>query len=580
MQNQEYTKLLTENLNRLWSSLIINELVKIDIKNFYISPGMRNAPLIAASAYNKSINLHNVINEKVASFRALGNTIESGKPSVLICTSGTAMAHYYPAVIEAYKSKNPMIIISCDRPIELVKSGANQSIEQFPFFRPYVVDDLNLGTPNIEISPEKLQSIINNICQQSILNKGPVHVNIAFREPLDNTTASICNNYLKTAFLQSSKKVDLKITTINKITIKDKEQILQKMQKANRPLFVIGNLPVNIDKKPINDMLKIIQEKNIPFYIDITGQLSTNYNLNLGLIPSFDHMQMNQYFKDYNPDLIIHLGGRLTSKNYYSLIKTTNNLIQINNDTKRQNPSGINYCHIYCDITNWLEQFIASMDNLKIYNKFNYNFDFIKYKQNIIEDSPLCYPLISKRLMEIINDNSHLYLGNSTVIRSFDYYSSFDTQKNLKIISHRGASGIEGFISSACGYAESSNERLTLILGDLALLHDMGGLNILNEIKSPICIIVVNNNGGGIFSLLPVLNEEKLHKHLLAKHSHNFRHLSAQFNIEYHPVYKIESFEKVYNDWQNNVENSILIEAIIDNNKNIQCYSKLKTLNL
>ena len=137
------TKLLSQNLSRIWASLIINELYQNNITQFYISPGMRNAPLIAALNHLKKLypNIQMIIcvDERAAAFRALGHSKATGKPSVLICTSGTALANYYPAVIEAYKSNLPLIIISADRPPELSYCDDNQTIDQIKIFGKYVI---------------------------------------------------------------------------------------------------------------------------------------------------------------------------------------------------------------------------------------------------------------------------------------------------------------------------------------------------------------------------------------------------------------------------------------------------------
>ncbi|MDO9181064.1 MAG: thiamine pyrophosphate-binding protein, partial [Bacteriovorax sp.] len=200
-------KLLSENINRIWASLIIDEFLKNNITQFYLSPGMRNAPLIAAMSnaknYNPKIKIIMCIDERAAGYRALGFAKAQGLPAVLVCTSGTAMANYMPAVVEAKKSNLPMIILSADRPPEVTFCDDNQTMDQTKFYGNYVQGEMSLGAPSFEISPLALTSSLSNLIHKSLFpQRGPVHFNCAFREPLEKTILPIPDDYKNLASIQ------------------------------------------------------------------------------------------------------------------------------------------------------------------------------------------------------------------------------------------------------------------------------------------------------------------------------------------------------------------------------------------
>jgi len=172
---------LSDNLNLLWSSLIVTELIKNGMETFFVSPGNRNAPLISALV-NEAIACKKIcMDERAAGYRALGHAKATGRPGVLVCTSGTAPANYYPAVIEAFREEIPMVILSADRPPELVGSDANQTIVQPDLYGRYCRDSLFLPCPSADYPLEALLSKIDSLVVHS---NGPVHINCAYRDPL------------------------------------------------------------------------------------------------------------------------------------------------------------------------------------------------------------------------------------------------------------------------------------------------------------------------------------------------------------------------------------------------------------
>lgn len=580
-------KLLTQNINRIWSSLIIDEFLKNDITHFYLSPGMRNAPLVAALTHFKNLGTKLEIilsmDERAASFRALGFAKATGRPCVLICTSGTAMANYMPAVVEAKKSNLPLIVLSADRPSELTFCDDNQTIDQTKFYGDFIQGEMNLGAPTIEISPLAMTSSLSNLINKSLYpQKGPVHFNCAFREPLEASIQEITEQYKELARIQinkigpSTRYINVE-TTPNENFIKELCEILKNSPSG---LLVIGSLAPYMN---VTEVKKFIEKLNWPVYLDVSSSLKYEYNLTDKSIPTFDHPEVQEELVKNPPATVFHIGGRLTSKHYYSFLKKvpTINLITLNQNIEKEDPSHHTKIRINANIESTLNKLNNSLKTVKLTPlNFKLDFDsFTKRKINIIDDAPLSYPLISKKIIEEIKEEAILYIGNSTVVRSFDNFYSYDLKKKLVIATNRGVSGIEGFIASTMGLMDGLKKEVYLILGDVSFFHDLNSLIFLKEQKSPCKIIIVNNDGGGIFTLMPINKEKEVLDYISSPHGMNFKKITEAFDIDYMSVSKREDLIPALKNIQETKKHSIL-EIFVDHDLNKSVYDQLKTIKL
>ena len=580
-------KLLSQNINRIWSSLIVDEFIKNGITQFYLSPGMRNAPLIAAMIhlrnFHKEVEIIVCMDERGASYRALGYSKATGKPSVLVCTSGTAMANYTPAVVEAKKSNLPLIILSADRPAELTFCDDNQTIDQTKFFGDYIQGEMGLGAPTIEISPLAMTSSLSNLIHKSLYpQKGPVHFNCAFREPLEDTSVAVPADYLKLAQIQihrsgpSTRYVNLE-TRPDKTAI---AEIAEVLKKSKTGLLVIGSLAPHESTTTVQEFVKLL---NWPTYFDVSSSLKYAFNLTDEAVPTFDHPEVQAELIKNPPESVFHIGGRLTSKHYYSFLKKVPeiNLITLNLNMEKEDPSHHTKIRLNAHINSTLESIMNHFEGVKLPKKsIPLNFeDFSKNKIKLIDDGPLSYPTVSKTIIDHIDDNSILYIGNSTVVRSFDAYFSYTNRKNLVIATNRGVSGIEGFIASSCGFIDGSKKDVYLVIGDVAFIHDLNSLYFLKDISTPLKIILVNNDGGGIFTLLPINREKTILDYISSPHGQNFRKTAESFGIDYTQVTTREDFLKEFINMQKKNHHTIM-EVIFDHDTNKAVYDQLKTIKL
>lgn len=579
------TKLLSQNLSRIWASLIINELYQNQITQFYISPGMRNAPLIAALDHLKQfypeIQMIICVDERAAAYRALGYSKATGKPSVLICTSGTAMANYYPAVIEAYKSNLPLIIISADRPPELSYCDDNQTIDQIKFFGKYVRGEMSLS-PELEISPLALTTTISNLIHKSLFPQmGPVHLNAPFREPLENTSTSIPASYIELAnfqmnrMLPSTAYAELE-THLSKKGLMD---LAKRLNSSEKGILVIGSLTPVEDLKIIKNF---VQKLSWPTYFDISSSLKYEFNLQNNTLPTFDHPEVQEELVKNPPHTILHIGGRLTSKHYYSILKKLPdiNLITLNKSIDKEDPSHHTKLRINADIgptLHGLYDLIAPQFNQQKYSERFYKFS--EEKRKIIDAGPLSFPLVSKTIIDLIPDDRILYLGNSTAVRSFDSYISQDINKHITVATNRGVSGIEGFIASSCGLADGTHREVNLVFGDISFIHDLNSLYFLKTLNTPIKMIVINNFSGGIFTLLPINKETDVIKYIASPHQNTFENAAKLAEIEYLAVTNKNDLKNKLMETFNKTHHCLL-EIFVNNDENISVYELLRTIKL
>lgn len=579
-------KILVQNINRLWSSLIIDEFLKNKITHFYLSPGMRNAPLIAALAhfqqFHPELKLFICMDERAAAYRALGYSKATGKPSVMLCTSGSALANYMPAMVEAKKSNIALIALSADRPSELTFCDDNQTIDQIKFFGDYIQGEMGLGAPTEEISPLVLTSSLSNLIHKSLFpQKGPVHLNCAFREPLEDTIVPVSAQYLELA----RKQIDRTGPSTQYVSLEtspsedDIKKIAGHLNDSRRGLLIIGSLNPHESAELVETFAKKL---NWTTYYDVSSSLKYSMNLEDGALPTFDHPEVQDALINNPPDTVFHIGGRLTSKHYYSFLKQLPgiNLITLSLNREKEDPSHHTKLRINASINPTLARILPHLKTANSEQVLNLNLkNFTQKKIELIEHAELSYPVISKMLIDNIPNNSLLYIGNSTVVRSFDAYFSYHNRKTITVATNRGASGIEGFIATAAGFMDGKQEDVYLVLGDVAFIHDMNSLLFMRDLPFALKIIVVNNDGGGIFTLLPIHKEKKVLDFITSPHGMHFADITRAFGINYQKATTVQELQSSLETLFGSHKSTIL-EVVIDHDTNKKVYDQLRTIKL
>lgn len=571
---------LADHLNLLWSSLIVSELIKNGIDTFFISPGNRNAPLISALTYENRAQKKICPDERAAGYRALGYAKAAGRTGVLVCTSGTAPANYFPAVIEAGREDIPLIILSADRPPDLVGSDANQTIVQENLYGRYCRDSLFLPCPEAAYPLEALLSKIDYLVNN---HSGPVHINCPFRDPLTpgiSGTAPPPAKILKKARKLFNEPKPL-TRYARKTVVADMSELLTAVDKTKRGLVIAGRFDSPKDTDAVESLLRRI---DWPVFCDVASSLK-------GTLPpdrqifSLDHPETVRLIREYNPDTILQFGSGLVSKHYHASIlpRCKAKVIQISPRSGLRDPAHRVNLRMAAPVSTVAGELIkASFPTVKpeVYVRLMMPMGMLhlQVKQTIQQDK-LSFALIASMLANAVPEGEGLFAGNSIAIRAFDAVLPSSPRK-IHVISNRGVSGIEGNIATCVGYAEASGQRVTAVIGDISFLHDLNSLLLLKQSTVPVILMVVNNGGGRIFERLPISDyPEILNPLMTTPHDMNFRHATEQFALPYAKISKpqvlLSAYKKALKSGQ-----STLLEVIVSPEDDLRIFKAMQQVRL
>ena len=567
---------LLNHFNTLWSVLIVSELAKNGVDTYFVSPGNRNVPIMAALGEMPGISVKLCLDERASAYRALGYAKACGTPGVLVCTSGTAAANYYPALIEAFRDEIPMIVWSADRPPELVGADANQTIEQIGLFGRFAVKRLNLPCPCADYP---LPGLLARICEMAGVKNGPVHINLPFREPLLPTVHPGALDGPDNGFERTDRVQMAKALLDNPYPHTSCAYAFEKEASATRPalpvspavvcdsvmarlnaiaggckrgLVVVGRLSASEDANRIGDF---VRKSAWPVFCDIASGLKGAFPENLQ-VPFMDHPRALRLIQAYNPDVIIQFGTALVSKSYYDdILKGENRAPKLIQVTPRAGVRDPAHC-VDVKLAMTAQAAVNILDGLPFAHPGSEALSILsdgfhallgRIGQNTPVDV-LSHPLIAEMLYAMIPDNEALFTGNSLVIRAFDM-TIIPAGKNVHIVSNRGVSGIEGNIATGVGYAEKARRRTTLVLGDISFLHDLNSLMLAAQSSTPVIVVVINNRGGRIFERLPVAGFDGIPDNWVTmSHQYKFEHMAKQFDLPYRAADTPEALSAVYTE--------------------------------
>ncbi len=571
------------DINALWAQLTIEELLRNKVEYFCVAPGSRSAPLAIAVAENPAAKTIVHFDERGLGFFALGVCVATQKPVVVITTSGSAAANLFPSIIEASKKKLPLIILTADRPPELRATGANQTIDQIKIFGDYVRFFFDMPCPTTDISPESLLTTIDQALFRAKGElPGPVHLNCMYREPLaPGSMLEDFSMYLKsithwqndTRAYCEYQKPDLKISAD---TIKKTAEVLKTIKNG---LIVVGKIA---GKKDADAVLDLAGKLNWPVFADITSGLRLGQNQKQ-IIHHFEQiLDENIFTKDCKIDGILHLGGRLTSSRFYQVIKKLNlkHYVMVLKHPLRNDPNHIVSMRVQGGIHDFCTDLLAKIakrpptHSLKILQKADSVCGKVIDDQIFCPDDSLSEPAVARLVSQLIPKDSGLFIGNSMPIRDFNIFAS-SKGAPVKITANRGASGIDGNIATAAGFARELKAPCTAILGDLTFLYDLNSLSLLQHPQQPFVLVVLNNNGGAIFSFLPVSKIQKgFNKFFTAPHNLTFEHAADLFGLSYTATKTVTDFKKSYRSAIETCKTTI-IEVLSDPRSNQQCHQNL-----
>ncbi len=569
-------------MNLEWSTLIIEELVRNQVSLICISPGARSAPLTVAAARNKAVNTERFYDERAAAFYALGYARATGNPAALIATSGTAVANYFPAIIEASMDHVPLIVITADRPVELQKCGANQTINQNNIFGDYIRWSFQLPAPDSLIHPKLLLTTVDQLVFRSRVEvAGPVHLNCMFRKPLLEEQGEQVKYPELSRWYESKKPYTQYHQSQNVITNHQKNELLERLQKASKGLVILGRMPAQQDQKIL---LEFLDRLNWPVFPDISSGLRWSKKDNIA--HHFDLLLKEDAFsKEMQIDTLLHLGGAYLSASLEQFVKglpltyylhvheNADRLDMFHKVSERYSIGVGEFCQsLISDLKSPSFKILESNQSGDIQRRSSKIEN--RLQQIGLESEVLTEPMVANILSQIIPAGTGLFLSNSMPIRYFSQFAQAANQ-NFVICSNRGASGIDGIISSAIGFAKGLKKPTTLVIGDIAFIHDLNSLVLLKESRTPITIILINNQGGGIFSFLPLAKEDDVFKEFFTQpHSLQFGQVIEGMGINYCKA-KTPSQLKTNYERVCSAEQTTIIEINTKADENFVEYNKL-----
>ena len=542
-------------------STFIDAAFQLGMKHVVCSPGSRNAPLVIAIDQHPDIETIVIHDERSAGFYALGMALQLNAPVGIVCTSGSAMLNYYPAVAEAYYQCIPIVVMTADRPEEWVNHGDGQTIVQTGVYANHIRYE---GRVDEFITSESRDQLLSDITQAFELGnghwKGPVHFNFPVTEPLYNQVEVAINP------MEGS---DLKIVEEGQNFLLA-EEFKTAWVKCSKKMILCGQM--NANTKLIGLLAELAEDSSIAVLVENTSNLQDQRFVHcIDRTLSAIH---EDEIENFQPDLLITIGGAIISKRIKNFLREAN--------IKEHCKVGFEFPEMdtYRSLTRSVEcNPSIFMDQLLNFNTEKSNTRFgLNWKQKDYEFESLIEPYIQTAeysdltvfdvVLDYIPENSNLYMGNSSVVR---YCQLFNPVKSLRYFSNRGTSGIDGCTSTACGGALVTSDKLSvLITGDVSFFYDSNAL-WSNHLPSNLRIIVINNGGGGIFKIIDgPASTGQLEKYFEAKHSYSAEYICKAFDVTYLTAHSLDSIEEKMNLFYEMSENQRpkLIEIFTPSEKN------------
>jgi 2-succinyl-5-enolpyruvyl-6-hydroxy-3-cyclohexene-1-carboxylate synthase len=568
-----------DDMNQLWGYLIVEELVRNGVDYFIISPGSRSTPLTVAVARNPKASHTICIDERAAAFHAIGYARATTNPAVLICTSGTAAANYLPAVIEAATDNLPLIILSADRPPELRRTGANQTIDQVNLYGTYPTWQFDLPCPTAEINPHVVLTTIDLAVYRSRQSPGGViHLNWMFREPLAPTTEPV---EIPVSLKDWHGRNGVYTVYAQKLNITSESQIQQLIAHIIKPtirgVLIVGQLK---DPASYHWVIKLAERLNWAVFADIQSGLRLRRDIP-NLIHYFDRLLLTDKAIELESiDTVIQIGSRIVSAGLLKCLAKypPTNYVMVLDDSNREDPNHQVTLRIESNLAIFCQQLLSNrvqrpptewVQQLRSTSQSIIVTDFLNRQETLSE------PWIVRSVSELIPAYHGLWMANSMPIRDLDMYGSEYTN-NPRIGVNRGTSGIEGSIAAATGFAVGLEAPVTAIVGDLSALHDLNSLALFRKNPYPVIMIIINNDGGGIFSFLQIAKSTDVFEaYFGTPHGLNFDRAAAMFGLEYyHPQTQTEFIE--YYTQSLSTNKSAIIEVTTDRQANWQLHQDIQ----
>lgn len=495
---------------------ILSFLKQKEIEDVVLCPGSRNAPFILSFSEDSHFKITSYFDEKVAAFMALGIAKNKQKPVVLVCTSGSAVLNFAPAIVEAYYQNIPLWVFTADRPKGWEGKGENQTIHQHEIYKNYITHSIELDE---NISVNDAQNIFENLIESN--TNGPIHINFPFSEPLYKTTET---DSVQFEFTEKKRK-DLKFPEIP--------------SDSKIAIYVSEFLP----NQELNDLLAMMAERdNVIVFAELNSNVSSQYHLT-----RIDAILKEDIETHYYPEFLITIGGPIISKRARNFFKKIPNLTQIDLASYPRKWKLTENTSISIQY-NYLKEVFQNLLKIKdsCINKEFKSYWLDKEKAALLASKRYLNSVsyseykVCQSIIENTSKDSVIFWGNSSAIR-YGGWSMWQDRNDLKHISNRGTSGIEGVLATAIGWKIANpKDHIVCVLGDISALYEVNSFLAMNEIES-MTVIVLNNFGGKIFDNIHPEFSQKAWNVIATPHKNSFEHFAKIANASY------EVFDTLHN---------------------------------
>lgn len=569
--------------NLRWARTMVSACCESGCNSFFLAPGSRCSPLTLAVAECREARVIQHFDERGLAFACLGFGRATGRPGIFICTSGTAVANAWPAVVEASMDHIPMLLLTADRPPELRGTGANQTIDQEQLFGRYTSFFFDLPCP----APAPSEHIVRNVIHQAIWAsvRGPAHLNCMFREPLVDDDNQTHREQKPSRPGSSVPWTDPGRTSVESADSPEKPEggsIFPPVRKSMDPFAITTPATVSLDggntlvlaagcrPEEARAAQNLAARLECPFLADVTSGLR-GPAMDLALIAP-----------DAPPaDTVIHVGGRVVSKRWWQWLDRypPKTFLQLRR------------CGPPIDPIRRVTQFLeGSLDRLseavviqrRSSDAFHRDWRERSHRARLIANQVLDAnenlnePGLARHVARLLPSEHGLFLGNSMPIRDMDTFGDWPEDRSVPVGANRGASGIDGLLGSALGMAIGLDRPVTAIVGDLSLLHDVNSLAQIANHRPPVIVIVVNNDGGGIFHFLPIVHRtDHFEQYFATPHGLNLQHAAQLFRLDYHCPSTWFDFERSYRESCER-QQPALIEVRTDRRENLLLHRQIE----
>lgn len=536
----------SSHLSVTWGSIVVEALAAAGIRRVCVCPGSRSTPLVLPAYVHDNLEVISLLDERSAGFFAVGYAKAAGKPTALISTSGTATANFHPAVLEADESRSPLIVCTADRPPELHEAGANQTIDQTNIFGDAVRWAPTISPPTDDANCRaSLWTTVTMAVERSRGHEpGPVHLNIPFRKPLEPPSLDHIPS------LEDAEKFTAPRVRQGTITPSDSviDELADTVEAAHRGLIVLGPHDPCCSFESFYDLAAIT---GFPLLVDpLSGcryDAITDDVIRCGGYDSYLSAQVSQRLS--GADLIVRAGARPTSKRLQQYLnEQAATHVYIDSQLEYRDPRYATTDIINADPQKTVAALTTTIGDVSVSQSWQRAFEQTEdqYWETVSTHGPSlpAEGRIAHMLIDRAPADSTIFVSNSMPIRDVDRFGA-PRQSSITMIGNRGVSGIDGILSTGLGVGAVHDDPI-IFCGDLALYHDMNGLLAIDRTSVDPTIVVVNNDGGGIFHALPIESIEPPFSELFkTPHGLDFSHVADLYGLSYCRC-DVDQFESAY----------------------------------